>query len=140
MPLGFIFNIGGPEMFVLLVIGVLLFGRDLPQVGRTLGKTMAQLRRGFQDFKDQMDRDETFRDVKKTADDVRQAARLPAAVANPGRMLRDLTNEALYSPAPGEAARSPADPADADKDANAQPTDAPGDTDGEPNAFDRPLR
>ena len=98
----FLFNIGGEEMFVLLIIGVLLFGRNLPEVGRTLGKTVAQLRRGFQEFKDQMDRDETLRDVKKSFQEVKRAVDLPRAIVDPGRMLRDLTNEALYSPPPEE--------------------------------------
>ena len=103
----FLFNIGGEEMFVLMIIGVLLFGRNLPEVGRTLGKTVAQLKRGFQEFKDQMDRDETLRDVKKSFQEVQRAVEVPRAIVDPGRMLRDLTNEALYSPPPEE--KQPAD-------------------------------
>lgn len=98
----FLFNIGGEEMFVLMVLGVLLFGRNLPEVGRTLGKTVAQLRRGFQDFKNQMDRDDTLRDVRKSVQDMKRAMEVPRAIADPGRALRDLTNEALYSPPPEE--------------------------------------
>jgi sec-independent protein translocase protein TatA len=109
----FLFNIGGEEMFVLMIIGVVLFGRNLPEVGRTLGKTVAQLRRGFQDFKDQMDRDDTLRDVRKTMSDVKRAVDVPRAIVDPGRMLQNLTNEALYSPPPEEptAGGEPAPPA-----------------------------
>ena len=109
--LAFLFNIGGEEMFVLLILGVLLFGRNLPEVGRTLGKTVAQLRRGFQDFKDQMDKDDTLRDVRKSVQDVKRAIEVPRAVADPGRMLRNLTDETLYSPPPEEPkAAEPAAP------------------------------
>lgn len=102
----FLFNIGGQELFLLLVIGVLLFGRNLPQVGRTLGRTVAQLRRGFQEFKDQMDRDESLREVKDTIHQARRVSAVPKAVVNPGQMLKDLTNEALYSPPPEEERRT----------------------------------
>jgi sec-independent protein translocase protein TatA len=38
MPVFGYFNLGAPEILVLLVLGVLLFGRKLPEVGRYLGK------------------------------------------------------------------------------------------------------
>src|SRR5262249_60128728 len=40
------------EMMILLIVGVLLFGRDLPDVGRKLGRTLAPFRRRLQDLKD----------------------------------------------------------------------------------------
>ena len=112
----FLFNIGGQEMFILLVIGVLLFGRNLPEVGRTLGKTVAQLRRGFQDFKDQMNRDDTLKEVRKSVGDMKRAMEVPRAIADPARALTDLTNEALYSPPP-EDPPAPPPPADEGKPA-----------------------
>jgi Sec-independent protein translocase protein TatA len=109
--IGFFFNLGGQELILLLVIGVLLFGRNLPEVGRTLGRTVAQLRRGFQEFKDQMDRDETVREVKDSVRDLKRSAQLPRAIANPGRLLQDLTDEALHSPAPEDPSRDGSGPA-----------------------------
>jgi len=38
-PLFAFFGLGGQEMLLLLVLGVLLFGRKLPEIGRSLGKT-----------------------------------------------------------------------------------------------------
>jgi len=45
--LGF-FNIGPMEMVILLGIGVLLFGGRLPEVGRSLGKSLMEFKKGMQ--------------------------------------------------------------------------------------------
>ena len=37
---------GGSEWIVLLVIGLLIFGRRLPEVGRSLGKGIVEFKRG----------------------------------------------------------------------------------------------
>ncbi|MDH3716976.1 MAG: twin-arginine translocase TatA/TatE family subunit [Planctomycetota bacterium] len=43
-----IVGIGLPEMIILGVIGVLLFGKRLPDVGRQLGKGLSEFKRGMQ--------------------------------------------------------------------------------------------
>jgi sec-independent protein translocase protein TatA len=43
-----IVGIGLPEMIILGVIGVLLFGKRLPEVGRQLGKGLSEFKRGMQ--------------------------------------------------------------------------------------------
>ncbi|MFN9843553.1 MAG: twin-arginine translocase TatA/TatE family subunit, partial [Planctomycetota bacterium] len=87
--LAFLPSLGGQEMFLLVVIGLLLYGRDLPSAGRKLGKVVAQLKRTFHDFKDQMDRDESLREVRKSIEEAKRevdnATSLPRAVADPGR-------------------------------------------------------
>lgn len=89
-------------MFLLLVIGLLLYGRNLPDAGRSLGRIVAQLKRSFHDFKDQLDRDGELRDVKKTLQDtareVKNVAKVPRAMSNPSDALRELTHEAMSSP------------------------------------------
>lgn len=93
-------------MFLLIVIGLLLYGRNLPDAGRKLGRVVAQLKRGFQDFKDQLDRDDSLREVRKTIDEakreVRNVTSVPRAIADPSTALRDLTNEAMSSPLPDD--------------------------------------
>ena len=44
--LGFI-DIGPGEMILLGIVAVLLFGQRLPEVGRTIGKGMAEFKRGM---------------------------------------------------------------------------------------------
>lgn len=49
--------IGGQEMLVLLVIGVLLFGRKLPEIGRSLGKTVVEFKKGVKGLEDEVSND-----------------------------------------------------------------------------------
>jgi sec-independent protein translocase protein TatA len=47
-----LFNLGGQEMIILLIIGVLLFGRKLPEVGRYLGKGIVEFKKGIKGLED----------------------------------------------------------------------------------------
>jgi sec-independent protein translocase protein TatA len=42
------FNLGGQEILLLMVLGVLLFGRKLPEVGRYLGQGIVEFKKGWQ--------------------------------------------------------------------------------------------
>jgi sec-independent protein translocase protein TatA len=50
-----LFNLGGQEMLLLLIIGVLLFGRKLPEVGRYLGKGIVEFKKGIRGLEDEYD-------------------------------------------------------------------------------------
>jgi sec-independent protein translocase protein TatA len=52
---GFIGSFGAQEMIVLLIIGVLLFGRKLPDVGRYLGKGIVEFKKGIKGIEDEVD-------------------------------------------------------------------------------------
>ncbi|WP_152050510.1 Sec-independent protein translocase subunit TatA/TatB [Tautonia marina] len=43
----FLPGVGPQEMVVIAILGVLLFGKRLPEVGKSLGKGIAEFRRGF---------------------------------------------------------------------------------------------
>ncbi len=53
----------GPEMIVILVVGIMLFGRRLPEVGRTLGRTMIQLRQSFHKLRAEIDSEGQIRRI-----------------------------------------------------------------------------
>lgn len=139
--IAFLPTLGFQEIFVLLVIGLLLYGRNLPEAGRKLGLTVAKLRRGLQQFKDEIDRDDSLRQLKDardtlrgTAQEVRRIGTVPRALDEPGRVLRDLTDEALSSPPPDATSRpTPVAGSEGGSGANGQERardDAPGDSRG----------
>jgi sec-independent protein translocase protein TatA len=49
------FSLGAQEMIVLLILGVLLFGRKLPEVGRYLGKGIVEFKKGIRGLEDELD-------------------------------------------------------------------------------------
>jgi sec-independent protein translocase protein TatA len=51
-PLFAFFNLGGQEVVVLLILGVLLFGRKLPEVGRCIGQGLKEIQNGFRGVED----------------------------------------------------------------------------------------
>lgn len=46
--------IGPQELVVLLVLGVLLFGRKLPELGRSIGKTVVEFKKGMNGLEDEI--------------------------------------------------------------------------------------
>ena len=49
-----IFGVGPTEMIIIGVIGVLLFGKRLPEVGRSLGKSFIEFKRGIRGIEDEI--------------------------------------------------------------------------------------
>lgn len=59
---------GSGEWIVILIIGLLIFGRRLPDVARSLGKSVNEFKKGMREFQDSAD--EVVRDVNKVTDEV----------------------------------------------------------------------
>jgi Tat protein translocase TatB subunit len=50
------FDIGIQELIVIFIVALLVFGpKRLPELGRSLGKGLAELKKAFQDVKDQVE-------------------------------------------------------------------------------------
>lgn len=69
-------NLGPMEMMVVMVVAVLLFGKRLPEVGRSLGKGLVEFKKGLRGIEDDLD----------------------TSVATPPRKAQTLTPEALPDP------------------------------------------
>ncbi|NLF30765.1 MAG: twin-arginine translocase TatA/TatE family subunit [Planctomycetes bacterium] len=63
---------GPMEWVVIGLVAVLLFGRRLPEVGRNLGRSLVEFKRGLKNAGDEM------KDVHEAVDDVKEAARTSA--------------------------------------------------------------
>lgn len=55
MIVAFIGMPGQTEMIIVLIIAVLLFGKRLPEVGRSLGKGIIEFKKGIRGVEDDMD-------------------------------------------------------------------------------------
>jgi len=61
--------LGGQEFILILVLALLLFGpRKLPQVGRSLGRALAEFRGATNDFKRSLEREIDLEEVKEARD------------------------------------------------------------------------
>jgi sec-independent protein translocase protein TatA len=95
-------SIGGPELVVIFVVALLVFGpRKLPELGRMVGKSLAEFRRAANDLRDSLE-----------TEVAREPARLEAPRPAPAP-----------APAPGAvateaAAAGPADAAEASPSAS----------------------
>jgi sec-independent protein translocase protein TatA len=48
------FNIGPWEIIIILVVALLLFGRRLPEVGRSLGRGIVEFKKGLRGVEDEI--------------------------------------------------------------------------------------
>jgi sec-independent protein translocase protein TatB len=63
-------SLGGPELFLILVVALIVFGpRKLPDIGKSLGKMMAEFRKASNDFRRTIEEE-------VEADKLREATRL----------------------------------------------------------------
>ena len=59
---------GGWEWLIILIVALLIFGKRLPDIARSLGKSLTEFKKGINEAKDAGD--ELVNNVKKAKDDV----------------------------------------------------------------------
>jgi TatA/E family protein of Tat protein translocase len=58
--------IGWPEIIVILIIALLLFGaKRLPEIGKSMGKAIREFKKSFKDVTDELDEDELSKPEEK---------------------------------------------------------------------------
>ncbi|MCX5634361.1 MAG: twin-arginine translocase TatA/TatE family subunit [Planctomycetota bacterium] len=58
----------GYEWLIILVVALLIFGKRLPEIARSVGKSLTEFKKGISEAKDT--HDELVNDVKKVGNDV----------------------------------------------------------------------
>jgi sec-independent protein translocase protein TatA len=70
--IAFLGPIGGPEMFLIFMVLLLLFGaKKLPQLARGIGKSVGEFRKAREEFEDEIRKggEELDNEVKKSDDE-----------------------------------------------------------------------
>jgi sec-independent protein translocase protein TatB len=112
------FNIGPGELIVILILALVLLGPEkLPEMARTVGKGMRELRRATEDLKDQVETEFYKLDVDKPAIKPPEGPRYPKTIP------AVLPPAAVASAAPTDPA-FPASKSDTQPEAS-PPTEAP---------------
>lgn len=102
-----VFGIGLPEMAVILVLALLVFGpKKLPEIGRSLGKTIKELQNASKQFEEEL---------KKEAQQVEKVVTSPMKATldpQPAKVLSPQDSPAeIVVPPDATAAAEPASPA-----------------------------
>ncbi len=77
-------SIGFPELILIFVIALLLFGpRKLPEIGRSIGRALGEFRRASNDLKRTIEEEVATEDLRQVGRDVRDAAAIPPLAPKP---------------------------------------------------------
>ena len=100
-------SLGGPEILLLMALALLLFGpRKLPEIGRTLGKSLSEFRRATTEFKTTLKREVELDQIKEVGAGLAQTkGEIQQSMADAGRLSvpRGAVPAAGDGPTGGEA-------------------------------------
>ena len=67
-------NVGFPEMIVIFVVALLVFGpKRLPELGRSLGRGLSEFRRASSDLKNSIEREIDAAEIEQSIADTKKA-------------------------------------------------------------------
>jgi sec-independent protein translocase protein TatA len=69
---------GGGEWIVLLILGLLIFGRRLPEVGKSIGRSIVEFKKGIRDIETDVD-DASSRPRESLTDRSQEKSEIPSA-------------------------------------------------------------
>jgi sec-independent protein translocase protein TatA len=69
---------GGYEWIIILVVALLIFGRRLPEIARSVGKSMTEFKKGINEAKESTD--DVMDDVREMKDEVATEAKEAAGL------------------------------------------------------------
>ena len=91
-------SIGMPELIIIFVIALIIFGpRKLPELGRSLGKSLAEFKRASNELKSTLE-EEIRLEEQRSAFEASKAAKEAQAAANPAPAAE--TSAAAEEPVP----------------------------------------
>jgi sec-independent protein translocase protein TatA len=73
------------ELLVVLVVALLIFGRRLPDIARSMGKSLTEFKKGINEAKET--KDDFVNDVKEIGDDVAKEAKNAAGLDEPDDIM-----------------------------------------------------
>jgi sec-independent protein translocase protein TatB len=108
-------NLGFSEMLFIFVVALLIFGpKKLPEIGRQIGKAMAEFKRATNDFKFQLENEmrqiELQETLKRTGDSLQSVLEPPSGTIASGSTLAKLEAAVASSLAPKPIDPEPGEP------------------------------
>jgi sec-independent protein translocase protein TatA len=95
-------SIGGPEILLVLVIALLLFGpKKLPELGKSVGRALREFKRASQELRDTLERE--VEDIKRETDETPSRERPKGALPPPTGPVPAPPPAPVLEPAVGEA-------------------------------------
>lgn len=111
LSLAFLGPIGTWEFALLVAVGLLLFGKNLPEVGKQIGKGIVEFKRNLNQLKRQITEDSALRDARSALHDFKREVESPREMLrdmnDPVRMFDNLTNTDQATPSPSAQVEPP---------------------------------
>jgi sec-independent protein translocase protein TatA len=83
-------SIGMPELIIIFVIALVIFGpRKLPELGRSLGKSLAEFKRASNELKSTLEEEIRVEETQRVEAQRVEATKAPATVPGPAAITPD---------------------------------------------------